>query len=166
MAHVHRIGDPENASETKAIKQLAKVLPDGYLIFHNFELTTGRGLPYEYDMAVVGEFAVWHVEVKGYRGTIKGDATQWVFESGYVQPSPIPLANKKSKILASKLKGRGGPLNDIFVETCVLLTDDKARVRINDDQSKRVILLKRSTRSRSSISGSSLKPPQRSYRPR
>ena len=80
MAHVHRIGDPESASELKAIKRLAELLPDNYLIFHNFELTTGGGMPYEYDMAVIGDFAVWHVEVKGYRGTIKGDQIEFWFE--------------------------------------------------------------------------------------
>jgi len=141
MARIHRIGDPENASETKAIKKLAEVLPADYLIVHNFELTTGRGLPYEYDMAVVGEFAVWHVEVKGYRGSIKGDQNQWVFENGHVMPSPIPLANKKTKILASKLSSHSPRLRDVWVETCVLLTDDRARIRLRDDQSQRVIQL-------------------------
>lgn len=142
MAIVHKIGDPENASETAAIKHLAKVLPDDYVVFHNFELTTGRGLPYEYDIAVIGEFAVWHVEVKGYRGAIKGDTNQWVFENGHVMPSPIPLANKKTKILASKLERHSSILRDVWVETCVLLTDDKAKVRLRDDQASRVIQLK------------------------
>lgn len=141
MAIVHRIGDPENASETKAIKTLAKLLPDNYLIFHNFELTTGRGLPYEYDMAVIGDFAMWHVEVKGYRGQIKGDANQWLFENGHVMPSPIPLANKKTKILSSKLTRHSRSLEKVWVETCVLLTDDKAKIRIKDDQAGRVIHL-------------------------
>lgn len=142
MAHVHRIGDPENSSETKAIKTLAQLLPENYFVFHNFELTTGRGLPYEYDMAVVGDFAVWHVEVKGYRGKIDGNANQWQFENGHVRPSPIPLANKKTKILASKIKGHSRVLEKVWVETCVLLTDDKARIRLRDDQSSRVIQLK------------------------
>jgi len=141
MAHVHRIGDPENASETKAIKELAQLLPDTYFIFHNFELTTGRGLPYEYDMAVVGDFAVWHVEVKGYRGKISGDTHQWVFENGNVRPSPIPLANKKTKILSSKLTRHSRSLEKVWVETCVLLTDDKAKIRLKDDQAGRVITL-------------------------
>ena len=104
MARIHRIGDPENASEARAIRALAERLPDSYLIFHNFELTTGSGLPYEYDVVVVTDFVVWHLEVKGYRGAIHGDAHQWVLENGGVQPSPIPLANKKTKVLAGKLK--------------------------------------------------------------
>jgi len=142
MARVHRIGEPENASETKAIRRLAEVLPDDYFVFHNFELTTGRGLPYEYDVAVVGPFAVWHVEVKGYRGAIKGNQLQWEFENGGVMPSPIPLANKKTKVLAGKLRDHSPRLKEVFVETAVLLTDDNARVRIRDDQASRVIHLK------------------------
>lgn len=141
MARIHRIGEPENASELKAIKTLAERLPDDYVLFHNFELTPGSGLPYEYDIAVVGDFAVWHVEVKGYRGTIQGDAQQWIFENGGVQPSPIPLANKKTKILASKLRRHSRRLDEVFVDTVILLTDELARVRIKDDQAPRVIRL-------------------------
>lgn len=141
-ARIHRIGEPENASEQKAIRTLGEVLPEGYFLVHNFELTTGRGLPYEYDLVVIGPFAVWHVEVKGYRGEIKGDAHTWQFENGGVMPSPIPLANKKTKILASKLAAHDRRLNDVWVETAVLLTDDKAKVRLKDDQAFRVVQLK------------------------
>jgi tRNA A-37 threonylcarbamoyl transferase component Bud32 len=140
-ATIHRIGEPENASESKAIRKLAEVLPENYFIFHNFELTTGSGLPYEYDIAVVGEYAVYHVEVKGYHGAIKGNHMQWVFENGGVMPSPIPLANKKTKILASKLRGHSHQLNDVWTETLVLLTDDGARVNVKDDQAHRIVLL-------------------------
>ena len=141
MARIHRIGEPENPSEIKAIRTLGEVLPEGYFLFHNFELTTGRGLPYEYDLVVIGPFAVWHVEVKGYRGEIRGDARTWQFENGGVMPSPIPLANKKTKILAGKLAAHDPRLRDVWVETVVLLTDDKARVRLKDDQAFRVVQL-------------------------
>jgi hypothetical protein len=141
MATIHRIGDPENASEAKAIRKLAEVLPENYFIFHNFELTTGSGLPYEYDLAIVGEFAVYHVEVKGYHGVIRGNQAQWVFENGGVQPSPIPLANKKTKILASKIKAHSPALKDVWTETLVLLTDDNVKVNVKDDQAARIITL-------------------------
>ncbi len=141
MARVHRIGEPENASEQKAIRTLGERLPDNYQVFHNFELTTGSGLPYEFDVCVVGDFAVWHVEVKGYRGTIQGDQHQWVFENGGVQPSPIPLANKKTKVLAGRLRKHSRRLEQVFVDTAILLTDEKARVKIRDEQASRVIRL-------------------------
>lgn len=142
MAIIHRIGEPENESETKAIRVLADELPDDCFIIHNFELSAGHGaLPYEYDVVVVGKHAVYHVEVKGYRGLIRGDRHQWRFENGWVYPSPIPLANKKTKILASRLKAHGKFLDRVFCETVILLTDDGARARLNDEQAGRVIRL-------------------------
>jgi len=141
MAIIHRIGIPENDSETKAIKRLGKKLPEDYFVFHNFELTTGRGLPYEYDIAVLSPHALYHLEVKGYRGAIRGNPLQWVFENGSVYPSPIPLANKKSKVLAGKLRQHSRRLDDVFVETLILLTDDQARIKLNDDQAGKVIHL-------------------------
>lgn len=141
MAVIHRIGVPENESETTAIKRLGKKLPDDYIVFHNFEVTTGRGLPYEYDIAVLSPHALYHLEVKGYRGAIRGNPQQWVFENGSVYPSPIPLANKKSKVLAGKLRQYSRRLEDVFVETLILLTDDKARIKLNDAQAARVVHL-------------------------
>src|SRR6516164_359930 len=142
MAIVHRIGTPENDSEARAIKRFGKDLPDGYFVFHNFELTTGHGLPYEYDIAVLAPHAVYHLEVKGYHGEIRGNPMQWTFENGGVYPSPIPLANKKTKILAGKLRQYSHRLDEVFVETLILLTEDRARAKLNDDQASRVIHLR------------------------
>jgi serine/threonine protein kinase len=142
MAIIHRIGTPENDSETRAIKRISKDLPDDCFVFHNFELTTGRGLPYEYDIAVLAPHALYHLEVKGYHGEIRGNPLQWTFENGGVYPSPIPLANKKTKILAGKLKQHSHRLDGVFVDTLILLTEDRARAKLNDDQAGRVIHLR------------------------
>src|SRR3954468_6722107 len=142
MAIIHRIGTPENDSEARAIKRFGKELPDDCFVFHNFEVTTGRGLPYEYDIAVLTPHALYHVEVKGYHGEIRGNPMQWTFENGGVFPSPIPLANKKTKILAGKLRQYSRRLDEVFVETLILLTEDKARAKINDDQAGRVVPLR------------------------
>jgi serine/threonine protein kinase len=142
MAIIHRIGTPENDSEARAIKRFAKDLPDDYFVFHNFEVATGRGLPYEYDTAVLAPHALYHVEVKGYHGEIRGNPMQWTFENGGVYPSPIPLANKKTKILAGKLRQHSHRLDAVFVETLILLTEDRARVKLNDDQAGRVVHLR------------------------
>jgi serine/threonine protein kinase len=142
MAIIHRIGTPENDSEARAIKRFGKDLPDDCFVFHNFELTTGRGLPYEYDIAVLTPHALYHLEVKGYHGEIRGNPLQWIFENGGVYPSPIPLANKKTKILAGKLKQHSHLLDGVFVDTLILLTEDRARAKLNDDQAGRVIHLR------------------------
>jgi serine/threonine protein kinase len=142
MAIIHRIGTPENDSEARAIKRFAKGLPDDCFVFHNFEVTTGRGLPYEYDIAVLTPHALYHVEVKGYQGEIRGNPMQWIFENGGVFPSPIPLANKKTKVLAGKLKQHSHRLDEVFVETLILLTEDRARAKLHDDQAGRVVHLR------------------------
>src|SRR6187399_2300059 len=141
MAILHRIAPPDNASETRAVTELAKSLSDDFIIFHNFELSTPHGMPYEYDICVVAPHAVYHVEVKGYRGQIRGDQYQWLFENGRVTPSPIPLANKKTKVLAGKLRGRDPRMEDVFVETMIMLTDERANIRLRDEQADRVVCL-------------------------
>jgi serine/threonine protein kinase len=142
MAIIHRVGAPENDSEARAIKRLGKHLPDDCFVFHNFELTTGRGLPYEFDIAVLTPHALYHMEVKGYHGEIRGNPMEWIFENGGVFPSPIPLANKKTKVLAGKLKQHSHRLDQVFVETLILLTEDGARAKLHDDQAGRVIHLR------------------------
>jgi hypothetical protein len=139
MALIQPIGQPENDSEALAIRRLGEVLPEDWILLHNFEVCTGRGLPYEFDIVVIGEWAVYHVEVKGYRGEIQGDAQRWTLDNGAVYPSPIPLANKKSKILAERIARASANLRGAFVETVVLLSDDRARARIRDPQARRVL---------------------------
>jgi hypothetical protein len=137
MAVIQPIGQPENDSEALAIRRLGESLPKDWILFHNFEVCTGRGLPYEFDIVVLGEWAVYHVEVKGYRGTIDGDALRWTLEGGAVYPSPIPLANKKSKILSERIDKAMGRGRSVFVETVVLLTDDRAKASLRDPPTPR-----------------------------
>ena len=139
MAVIQPVGQPENDSEALAIRRLGELLPEDWLVIHNFEVCTGRGLPYEYDIVVVGDWAVYHVEVKGYRGSIHGDARHWTLDNGAVYPSPIPLANKKSKILAERIARASANLRDVFVETVILLSDDRASVRVKDPQARRIL---------------------------
>ena len=141
MAKVYYIGEPENESEACAVKFLANSLPpDTTRIIHNFELCRNKGEhPYEYDIVVLSQYAVFHVEVKHFTGIINGNSYRWRFESGYTCPSPIPLANKKSRILASKLHKAN--LRNVYVETAILITDSRASIRIKDDQVSRVVTI-------------------------
>lgn len=139
MAQIHCIGKPETESEAAAIKYLSENLPPDYCIIHNFESCARPGeLPYEYDICVLGRSAVYHVEVKHFTGVIRGDKHRWRFDSGHAFPSPIPLANKKSKILASRLR-KHQALGRVYVDTVVLITDPRAGIRLVDDQADRVV---------------------------
>lgn len=141
MAGVHAVGLPENQSERKAIAYLARHLPENHHVFHNLEFVSPSGLPYEYDIIVAGEYAVYAVEVKGYQGCIRGNACEWELESGAIHRSPIPLSNKKAKVLAHYLRSRSRLLKKVWVQSLILLTDDRARVRLNDEQAERVLRL-------------------------
>jgi serine/threonine protein kinase len=110
-------------------------------VFHNLELPTSSGLPYEYDIIVVGEYAVYTIEVKGYGGRIRGNAQEWELASGVIHRSPIPLANKKAKVLAEHLKDHSRSLKKVWVEPIVVLTNKRARVQLNDRQAHRVLHL-------------------------
>ncbi len=46
MASVHKVGEPVDDNERKAISYFARHLPDHYHIYHNLELPTRSGLSY------------------------------------------------------------------------------------------------------------------------
>lgn len=144
MAIIHAIGRPENDSEREAIQYLKEHLPSGdeYVVFSNLELPNPAGFPFEYDIIVVGEYAVYTLEVKGYSGLIQGNASEWKLESGAIYKSPIPLANKKAKVLGERLKRHSPLLDQAFVWSLIVLSDEKARVHLNDEQAARVLHLK------------------------
>src|SRR5690242_14962711 len=122
MAIVRRVGLPENESEGRAIAYLAEHLPgDDFVLFHNLELPNSAGFPYEYDMILVGERAVYVIEVKHYGGTIQGNEIEWQLESGRIIPSPVPLVNKKARILSDRLKRFSPLLSQVFVWGIVVL---------------------------------------------
>jgi serine/threonine protein kinase len=132
MARIRNIGLPVNDSERKAISYLAKQLPNDYVLLTNLELPTRNGFAYEYDIIVIGDFAVFVVELKGYGGIIKGNALEWELSSGKVIKSPIPLLNTKAKIVRSRLETSSPSLADIWVMPLLVLTDDRVSVKVND----------------------------------
>jgi tRNA A-37 threonylcarbamoyl transferase component Bud32 len=142
MAIVQAVGRPVNESERKAIDYFARHLPgERYIIFHNLELPGPSGQAFEYDLIIIGEYAVYCIEVKGYHGLIKGNAYEWEMEWGEINTSPIPLANKKARILKSWLARLSASLRDVWVESLIVLTDEQAQVNLRDPQANRVMHL-------------------------
>lgn len=142
MAIVHAVGQPENESERRAIAYFRDHLPgDDYVIFHNLELRAGR-VPSEYDLIIIGEHGVYPIEVKSYHGTIRGNAKDWEFDNGLILPSPLPRASNKARILQSRLERDSPALEKVFVApTLIVLTDDRARVELDDPEKSRVLHL-------------------------
>ena len=76
MAKVIPIGQTANESERQAIGFLRDHLPDGWLIFHNFEMRQGEEV-FEIDIAILAPHAVYLVDVKGTRGNIDVYGSKW-----------------------------------------------------------------------------------------
>ncbi|MCA8960408.1 MAG: protein kinase [Planctomycetes bacterium] len=141
MAKIYQIGEPGNEAERKAVRELAQRLPDEYALFHNFDITTRRGFPYEIDVLVVGTHAVYILEVKGYQGRINGDPSRWYLQpSGASHVNPLPLANRKARVLHDNMADKDSGLRGTLIVSLILLTDDKVRVgNLRDDRRDRVV---------------------------
>jgi serine/threonine-protein kinase len=141
MAILHPVGKPVNKCEEKVISHLQRNLPNKYHIYHNLELTPRRGgHPYEYDLIVVGPKDAWVIEVKGYYGKISGNAATWRLPNGRYVRSPIPLTNDKARILKGQISTFAPRLKDsYFVDTLIILCDDRAQFELDDPQDDRVV---------------------------
>ena len=125
MARIHRIASPENDSERKPSPSCRGcfqtitsfiTIPGG--------VTAGGGLPYEYDIAIATDHALWR---GGERLPRKNQRRRppLGLQNGRSVPSPIALANKKTKILAGELR-RKMHGKQVWVDTVILLTDERA----------------------------------------
>lgn len=144
MAIIHPVGELQDECEKKVVQYLAKNLPDYFHVYHNLELIQYRkGHPYEYDLIVVGRSSVWAIEVKGYKGVIKGNAANWRFPNGRTEKSPIPLINLKARVLKSNLERFAPRLRDLpfYVDSLVVFCFNGTKVQISDPQSDRVCRL-------------------------
>jgi len=103
MAKQISVGKPVNASERWGISFLADNLPDDYQIITNLDLYDERGHPFEIDAIVIGELAVYLIDIKGYKGRLVASKDAWSFESRPVE-NPLSKINHNSRVLASRCK--------------------------------------------------------------
>ena len=76
MAELINIGPYANESERWAAELLAKELPDQYRVYTNF-LLRADGQSYEVDQAVLADYTIHLVDVKGYSGTVTYDQREF-----------------------------------------------------------------------------------------
>lgn len=135
-------GAPVNQSEREIIELLIRDLPKAWSVIPNATIPDQRtGHAYEYDAIVIGSYAVYVVEVKGWRGTIRqlGQA-DWQLGNGRIERNPLPLADLKAKVLATHLKnaslpGRRRP----FVQACLVCGSDDATFDIYGPDASRCL---------------------------
>ena len=102
MAKVIPIGQPANESERQAIGFLRDHLPDGWLIFHNFEMRQGEEV-FEIDIAILAPHAVYLVDVKGTRGNIDVYGSKWYPEGRQPFFSPLAKLRSHAKTMAAQV---------------------------------------------------------------
>lgn len=130
MAKVIPIGQPVNESERRAIGVLRDHLPEGWLIFHNFEMRQGTEV-FEIDIAILAPHAVYLVDIKGTRGNIDVYGSKWYPEGRQPFFSPLAKLRGHAKVMASIISESNKGLTELrkaHVHAAVLLTADDAAV--------------------------------------
>jgi serine/threonine protein kinase len=130
MARVFPIGQPANESERQAIGFLRDHLPDGWLIFHNFEMRQGEEV-FEIDIAVLSPHALYLVDVKGTHGNIDVFGSKWYPEGRQPFFSPLAKLRSHAKTMATIIRESNTArieLRKAHVHATVLLTADDAAV--------------------------------------
>src|SRR5579862_5010187 len=143
MAQVHFTGNlPVNNHERRAVKYFEAHLPEHWDIYPNVEFSDGHSFPSECDQVIVGDHAVYVVEVKGWGGRIEGGKYQWhLTASGDFKDSPISQNSLKTKKLKSLLMAYDLSLRGVLTDSVIVLTDDKAKVTLQDEERWRVMHL-------------------------
>jgi serine/threonine protein kinase len=130
MAKVIPIGQPVNDSERQAIGFLRDHLPEGWLIFHNFEMRQGEEV-FEIDIAILAPHAVYLVDVKGTRGNIDVYGSKWYPEGRQPFHSPLAKLRSHAKTMATIIRESNTGLIELrkaHVHGTVLLTADNASI--------------------------------------
>lgn len=139
MARYVPIGEPMNNGEEEGIRRLRDELPDHFIVIGNFELQLPlRSNTLEYDAVVLGEHAIYAVEIKGWSGTITGDMRRWRLEWGPVE-NPFNRVDRKAKALRHFLVQALGDLPaSLYVESVVFLPSD-VDIEVNDLRMQRLL---------------------------
>lgn len=103
MAKLLKVGHPANDAERWAFDYLAKELPSHYVIISNVDVYSDTGQPFECDAIIVGDWAVYIVDVKGYQGRLEAGKDIWKFEERTIG-NPLPKLHHNARILASRCK--------------------------------------------------------------
>ena len=129
--------------EERVFEYLKHRLPANYAFLNNRVLNgpsiSARGTEdsREYDLILLGKYAVYVVEIKHIMGrTISGNSEVWNWESGdrrsgiYQIPSPLKQVREQKIKLIEKLKGSG---IRVAVTDCIcILSDDGPKVEVSD----------------------------------
>lgn len=129
--------------EEQVFEYLRHRLPGDY-VFLNNRILNGRAInakgtedSREYDLILLGKFAVYVVEIKHVMGkTISGNGATWDWDSDnrrsgrYEIPSPLKQLREQKNILIAKFKENG--LRIPIIDCVCILCDEKPKIEVDD----------------------------------
>jgi serine/threonine protein kinase len=92
--------------EAEGLAIVRELLPDvaPFRAWSNFEFRDSHGKWHEVDLLVLGRRQLHLVELKWYRGVLRGDDHRWLRDGHRAEDSPLKLARRKAQRLASRLR--------------------------------------------------------------
>lgn len=105
MAQHVSVGKPANEAEKWAFNFLKESLPDRYILITNVDVYSDTNQPFEVDAIVIADWAIFLVDVKGYKGNLVASKDIWKHDNRIVE-NPLPKLNQNSRLLASRCKSR------------------------------------------------------------
>jgi serine/threonine protein kinase len=124
--------------EQEALDYVRQHLGDWALAaWSNFEFFADDGSIHEVDLLVLTTLGLYLIEIKSWKGQLEGDTHTWVLTEGNRQvarDNPVPLANRKARILKGLLKNqpamRASGVETPYVQALVFLSAAGQRVRL------------------------------------
>ncbi|WP_257478501.1 BREX system serine/threonine kinase PglW [Acidipropionibacterium jensenii] len=125
-----------------------------YRVWTNFEFRDGHGRWHECDALLLGQGALYLIELKHYYGTISGNDRLWT-RNGRTEDSPLLLARRKAQYFSSRLKAeaeewaREKGVRDLqqvrgivpWVQEAVFLHHEETRLALPPDSCKNIYVL-------------------------
>lgn len=129
---------PVNEGEKLVVNYLQEHLPETYTLIPNIEIIQ-RGRPaFEYDIIVIAPHAVYVIEVKRWRGGIRGDDHTWIVAGEHRRPSPWRTTNNKARVLKNEIRQRQSSCGNLWVEAVVAIADDQGKLNLQGSCRERV----------------------------
>lgn len=101
-----QIAESQFAHEQQGLDAIKEALPDAppFRAWANFEFRDNRGRWHEVDLLVLARDTLYLIELKHYRGILRGNDHVWMRNGHRAEDSPLLLARRKAQYFASLLK--------------------------------------------------------------
>jgi hypothetical protein len=108
------IAESQFAHEKQGLEIVKALLPDAspFRAWANFEFRDNRGRWHEVDLLVLARDTLYLIELKHYRGILRGNDHVWMREGHRPEDSPLLLTRRKAQYFSSLLKDTQRQLGD------------------------------------------------------